>query len=451
MGRKRKRRQSDNTDRLAAIIIGVVLISVVGVSGLMWYFIKKNRKDDMNTVQSGSGSIFTSNSELSKAIAETEKTDRQWRLADIAAARGKLDPARNGGPYALSAARQIPQNAINSLDGFEVRRSPSSPIPDFEVQRLRNTLQGCGPALTEAHKIALTPQGRFDINFNFQKPIDTMLEDEQNSRKTAWLLVHDAELRAADRDAAGAIQDVAGLLILGRYLEDEPVLISQLVRIAIHMLAIGALERAMTCSAVSDDSLKSIQALLESEASVKPLVISLRGERAMYHAMIESKNYQNTNLSDADHAWAIRMFKRAIDIAQKGPPYYSDEWTTLVNDLQNGPLAATRIMPHFGKVRDALVRQVASLRAAAIGIAAERYRRDKGEWPRDLKLLAPDYIKSIPTDPYFGGQFSYSRSIGGFSIFVKGNAPFVNGEFNTIGNTPDLCQGFRLINPELRR
>ena len=171
----------------------------------------------------------------------------------------------------------------------------------------------------------------------------------------------------------------------------------------------------------------------------------------MYHAMIESKNYQNTNLSDADHACAIRMFKRAIDIAQKGPPYYSDEWISLLYDLQNGPSAATRIMPHFGKVRDALVRQVASLRAAALGIAAERYRRDKGEWPKDLKLLAPDYIKSIPTDPYFGGPFCYGRSTGGFSIFVKGNAPLANGEFNTIGSGPDVCQGFRLLNPELRR
>jgi hypothetical protein len=449
MGKKRGRKRTRQSAITPAIIIGAVSFTILFVGGLLWVLLKKDRSADSNSAQSVTSS--GSSSELAKAIAETEKTDPQWRLADIAAARTKLDPDKNGAPLALSAARQISQNAITSLDGFDTRRIPSQPIPDSEVVRLRNTLRSCGPALTEARKIAFTPQGRFEINFNFDKPLDTLLDHAQNTRKTAWLLIHDSQLRSADRDAAGALQSVSATLNLARYFDDEPFAISQLVRIAIHMLAVGALERALTCSVIPDDSLKTIQEQLESAAAANTMVLTFRGERANYHATIECKNYQNTNLSDADHAWAIRAFHRAIELAKRSPPYYSDEWISLMNDVERGPPAATRIMPHFGKFRDAFARQTAVLRTAALAIAAERYRRDKGEWPKELKLLAPAYIKTVPTDPYFGGPISHGRSAAGFSIFVKGNAPFANGEFNSIGSGPDLCQGFRLLNPELRR
>jgi hypothetical protein len=429
------------------LIIGMLLFTIMIGGGFLWFLLRKNPKDGISAGQSRSGS----SSELTAAIAETEKTDRGWRLADIAAARRKLDPASNGGLLALSAARQVPQNAVSALDGFELRRDPTQPIPESEVQRLRNALRGCNPALTEARRIAFAPQGRFEIKFNFDKPLDTPLEQQQQSRKTAWLLAHSSELCSVDRDAAGAIEDVQATLILARYLDDEPFLISQLVRLAIQTIAISALERAMTCSVIPDDSLKSIQELLESETTGTPFVTALRGERANYHAMIECKNYQNTNLSDADYAWAIRTFHRAIETAKKGPPYYSAEWTSLVQDVQNGSAAATRLMPAFGKVRDAHTRVFANMRTAALAIAAERFRRDKGEWPTELKQLAPNYITTVPAEPYYGGPISLARPARGCSVYVKGNAAFASGEFNMIGNQPELCQGFRLLDPELRR
>jgi hypothetical protein len=455
MGRKRRRKQSLSPVLLPVFIVGLVFTVVIG-GGLVLYFKKKNNDSGFGTSNTSGSSTSTSNglsrgSPLSAALMETDRIDPYWRLADIAKYRVKLDPSKNGAPLALNAARQIPQSAINSLDGFDSRRFPGLQYPDGDVQRLRNSVRSCGGALTEARKMAFAPQGSFDINFNFERPLDTTLEYAQNSRKTAWLLQNDSILCSIDRDPAGAMEDVYCLLILARYFNDDPFLITQLVRAAISMIAISALERALACPAIPDYSLTRVQDCLEANASSQPLVIALRGERANYHATIECKNYPGANLSDADHAWAIRVFNRAIDVARRDPPYRSDEWNSLINDLMNGPPAATRIMPHIGKIRDAFARQVASLRAATIAIASERYRRDKGEWPQDLKALVPDYIRKLPTDPYTGAPFLHKRVNQGFSVYVQGPASAANGEFNAIGQGPDQCQGLRLLDPAGRR
>lgn len=453
MGNRQRRPRKRNPALVPVIVI--VTIFIIGISVLTWALLKKSGKTDTNVAQPGTNGAqpgtASSGSQLSAAIAETEKMDRKWRLADLAAARAKANPANNGAPRVLSAARQIPQNFFSEVNGLDTRRDPSQPFTDFEIQRLRNALNSCGPALAEARKIASVPQGQFEITFNFEKPLDTLLEHLNLSRKTAGLLARDADFRAANRDGDGAMQSAYALFTLAHYHDDEPFLICQLVRIAIQMQAFSALERALTCAKVSDDELAKMQRLLEFAAAANPTALSLRGERANAHAMIESKNYQGANLNDADHAWIIRTMNRAIALADKRLPYYSDEWTNMLKDLNNGSETALRVLPALGKVRDAFARDAAGLRTAALAVAAERYRRAKGHWPIELKLLAPDYIKTIPSDPYKGGPILHARVTQGFTVYVQGLAATSSGDFSAIGSRPEDCQGIRLLNPNLRR
>jgi hypothetical protein len=448
MATRRRRRPSGNSTFLPAIIIGVVLIILIGGGcGLTWFVLKMREKGGAN---SGPFS-FGSSSELSAAIAETDKKDRQWRLADIAVARMKLDPDKNGALLALSAARQFPQETLNALDGVDSRRDPSQPIPDFDVQRLRNALRSCGPAISEARKIAFKPQGQFEIDFNFERPLDTKLERQQLSRKAAALLVHDSQLLSVDRDGNGAMQSAYAAFILAHYHDDEPFLICQLVQVAIQMAAIGALERAMTCANIPDEILKATQELLESEAEANRTVMSFRGERASRHEMIELKQSPGDKISDSEHAWFLRIMNRGIELAKKGPPYYSSEWSSFLKDLGDGSPNVLRITPALDKIRDVLARRAANLRTASLAIAAERYRRDKGEWPSELRLLVPYYIKSVPSDPFAGGPILHAQVAQGFTVYVQGLAAVASGNFSAIGTMPDHCQGFRLLNPGLRR
>jgi hypothetical protein len=382
-------------------------------------------------------------------VAETDKLDPHWRLADIAKGRAKLDPAKNAGRLALSAARQVPDHALDKArDECVWRRDPSGPAPEPELERLRAVVRAYGPALTEARALADYSAGQIDIDFNFDRPLETKLEHLEPIRRTAHLLAFDARIRTAAGDAPGAVRSAGSILVLARCCRDEPISMSQLVNIAINAIAIDALEQALACTGISDDELLSLQWLLETGGN-DTLALALRGERALIHAAIET-NTAGT-VSPASHAWFLRTMNRAIDLAAKRVPHYSAEWTSFVADFQRDLPADLRVMPALDKFSASAARGTTYLRTAAVAVAAERYRRATGAWPTDLRQLVPAYIAALPTDPYTGNAIQSARTAQGFSAYVKGEAAVASGEFVAIGAQAEKCQGFRLLNPQRRR
>lgn len=441
---QRRRKQSRKTNYVALILVAMICFIIIG-GGITLVLVKRQRGIGGRDDRSGN-----STSELAAAVAETDASDPRWRLEDLVKARTKLDPNRNSAPLAISAARQVPGTALNALDGTDPRPDPSQPLPEYHLQRLRSTLPSCASAVGEARRMADFTTGQFDINFNFQSPLETKLEPETLARKTAFVLVCDSQFRAAEGDAAGAVRSTAALLILARCYSDDPFLISALMKVAIDSMAVGALEQSLTCAAVSDGDLKALQELFEGQAA-ETQVLALRGERAMRHAAIEAKTFVGGDVSPSAHAWFLRSMNRAIDLTGKRVPYYSPEWTSYLDKVRSSPEDGLRILPAIDKLRDAFARQAAILRTAAVALAAERYRRATGSWPTDLRQLVPNYIASLPTDPYTGNPIQSAETAQGFSVYVKGLAAVASGEFGAIGNKPENCQGVRVLNPDRRR
>jgi hypothetical protein len=433
MARGRRRRKSSPVG-LFVLIFGALAI-LVGGGVLIYNLVKKDKR----------GGTEGEGSELQKVIAETEKNDPKWKLQDIAAARTRLDPAKNGATLVLNIARQLPQNFGAAAEGINTRLDPTRAISEFDAQRLRQVVQGNVLAVGEARKIAFSPQGQYDLQINFQNPIDTLLPHLQDSRRVAQLLLFDSELHAAERDGSAAMQSAYALFTLARYSADEPFLICQLVRFAEGTIAIAALERAMTCANIPDDGLLAMQKLLEAEGAANAFGFALRGERASLHILAEKGV---SKVSDADHAWQLQTMNRAIDLARKQLPLQSQAWEALVADLRNGSESARRVMPAFDKVHEAAARSAANMRTAAVALAAERYRRAKGDWPSSLKDLTPNYIKALPTDPFTGGQLQYFKAADGIIIYALGPN---KGAFTAVGSQLHENCGLRLLNPDRRR
>jgi hypothetical protein len=443
MGTRKRRTRSRKTNYGPIILVAAICFALVLAGGFAFVLVIRQRGNGDRDNRPGAPA---STSELAAAVADTDKLDPNWRLADIARTRARLDPEKNCVRLALSA-RQVPDTAFNVLDGRESRRDPSRPPPASEVDRIRSVVQSYGQALSEARGMAGYSAGQFDINFNFDRPLDTKLEAEQMGRKTAALLLCDAEVRAAAGDGPGAVRSAIAILVLARCYQDEPFLISHLLKIAINAIAIDALEQALTCASVSDDELVLLQWLLET-GGAETLLSALRGERATIHAAIE-KNTVGT-VSTASHAWFLRTMNRTIDLTSKGAAYSSPEWTSFLADVRGGLPTDLRVMPALDKISAAGSRGTAILRTTAVAVAAERYRRAVGAWPTDLRQLVPNYISALPTDPYTGNAIQSAQTPQGFSVYVQGQAATASGEFSAIGTQPEKCQGFRLLNPERR-
>jgi hypothetical protein len=331
------------------------------------------------------------------------------------------------------------------------------PNQDNEINQLRNNVQACGAAVAEARKISSYPDGAYWIDWNFKRPIDTLLPHGNAVRKVSPLLLADALVRAADKDGDGAVQSAIALLNMAHYQRDEPVLITQLVRVVIRLQAIHALERAMTCANVPDDALILLQQILQAEAAAPGLRVALRGERASTDSWAASVakgegSWGALSVSDDDVAWYLREVNAMIDLAHKPTLKHASEWQSLVNEIKSARNDIRNIMPAVDKVSDKLVRSDAQMQTAAIAMAVERYRRAKGDWPSDLKQLVPTYMKSLPVDPYTGEPFRYSRLSEGVSVYSLPKGAFDSkGEFRTIGFADHESIGFRLINGSSRR
>jgi hypothetical protein len=111
------------------------------------------------------------------------------------------------------------------------------------------------------------------------------------------------------------------------------------------------------------------------------------------------------------------------------------------------------LMPANQKVSEAYRRSQAGLRCARVAVAAERYRRDKGRWPKTLDELTHDYLKAVPTDPYDGKPLRYKHLADGVIVYSVGPDKEDNGGARNRNNAQakGIDYGFRLWDVAARR
>ena len=71
-------------------------------------------------------------------------------------------------------------------------------------------------------------------------------------------------------------------------------------------------------------------------------------------------------------------------------------------------------IPTWLGMSDALVR------TAIAGLAAERFRLDRGRWPDSLEQLVPTYLSEIPRDPFAAGPLKLRKLPDGLFIYSVG-------------------------------
>jgi hypothetical protein len=111
------------------------------------------------------------------------------------------------------------------------------------------------------------------------------------------------------------------------------------------------------------------------------------------------------------------------------------------------------VMPSYARAITLSHRAWAEMASARVALAAERYRMDHGQWPAQLDDLVPQYMETVPHDPFADGPLSYMVAEDGITIYtVSENEVDDHGDIDDApdeeGSPPD--SGFRLLNPEQR-
>jgi hypothetical protein len=295
--------------------------------------------------------------------------------------------------------------------------------------------------------------------------IDTPLPHVQRARVVARLLAADSAILAHDGDIDGALDSCRAILATARSIDDEPFLISHLVRIAITNVALKAVSRVLGQGEPTDAALARMQELLLDELKQPLLVIGVKGERALSAETIRriaAGELPASALSDSaggsrepapvavapwekllydfQLALSLDSMTKAVKIARQPASKRQalwESWEADRNRIMRDPLGrftssiAYAVTPAVIAASTAFSRYETELGAHAILLAGERHRRKFGNWPDSVAAIDRAILASAPVDPFSGRPYRLVQRDGRLLIYSIGpNGQNELGEYN---------------------
>lgn len=257
-----------------------------------------------------------------------------------------------------------------------------------------------------------------------------------------------------------SVQALLGSLAIARSLEEEPMLISQLVRYAIGAVSHFGIERMLTRVQPSEEDLDALQRELVRLGNSSFIANALGGEVGLVletfdlpanelaqaasfsfsqgfpwgpnttnrSAVLLFGLYRASGLLGNDRAASVDFLFRLLQIGRK-PAHERlellDRWEADISSISSewyrGHLFTGSALPAMGKSVAREVNYLAMCRCAAAGIAVERYRlTHAGQLPPSLDALVPKYLDAVPIDPADGKPLRFLPRPVGFTVYAVG-------------------------------
>jgi len=264
-------------------------------------------------------------------------------------------------------------------------------------------------------------------------------------RSMARLLRSEAALRASAGNIQGAMEDYEAIIGLGETLVEEPIIISQLVRIAMMGILFQGMGSALTPGQLTPEQARAFvdgtAGMYHREALVNALVTEATfGTEAM-------ENFRNGQvfpdvpseanavlgfiyqtpiggiMLSSDRQNYAEFMERLAQAAQA--PYYEVQAELEAIDSEVDDLSILNVMtpilvPALTRVEGAQARSEAMLDLTRIGLSLEAYYTETGNYPENLNVVARDLGGSVPLDPYTGNSYVYRPAGETFTLYSVG-------------------------------
>lgn len=349
-------------------------------------------------------------------------------------------------------------------------------------------LKPYGPALAELHAANKRPFSRFNANYTLDNPWGILLPQLAVVKRTCQLLRLKTSAELAAGQSEQALQDALLMLRLVDSPKDEPMLISQLVRVACLEITMQPIWEGLAERRWSDTQLQALQSRLQQFNFLADLRHALNSEKVWGNvtiglvrdlrrpgyllSLLESEDKVEPWQKEADRVlvkvprdWfdqEQRNYNQLFDerllsgfdiVARRVYPRVADENVHLMEKaLQNRDTAlkdhlvfATAFLGALGRVHLKLSGAQGYADLATVACALERHRLATGQHPETLAALSPRFLKQVPHDLITGQPLHYERTEDGqFLLYSVGwNETDDNGElaFLASGRGPEKKEG----------
>ena len=413
--------------RLVLWGLGGLVVLGVGLYGL----------DDMRTAR-----------RIKTTVADLDDTDPGWRLEEIEAARITIADKDNSAILCVELARALGKWPDHKFDEKMTDILLPERLDDERMKLLDAEMTRLGPIRLAARRLADMPLGRHKIEYAFN-PLATLLPDVQETRKAASLFRYEMLYQSNKGNVSEAVRAGRACVCAGRSFYDDPNLISQLVRIAIIAIGLNGVERALSLGESNEAELVALDKLLADEEKHNSLLVALRGERASSYQLfsrlgsgaIPSNNFR-AEMGMTEEPLFERMFITPRWQMRRQQPVMMDMMNRLVENARlpsheqasgeseidreikgkrvSAPLIGM-LIPATNKVAEACRRKTGTVAAMRGLIAVERFRMKYGKWPAKLSEVVPEFLDSLPTDPFDGTPIKMVRTSDGIIVYTVGN------------------------------
>jgi hypothetical protein len=318
------------------------------------------------------------------------------------------------------------------------------PLPPEMLQAMQALVDDNSRTLELLREAAAMEQCRYPIEI--RQGYDTLLPHLGSLRRAGRLLAVEARLHIERGEVDAALECIRTAYAAGESLENEPFLVSQLVRTSIEVQAIGEVEWVLSRAQFDGAQLSRLEKILSrgitaeqmqkaltAEGGVGMSVFRMPVERAqgMYNMPPTVVRLQRASgLSDLDQLAYLDILKEMHALATQPPQerrFADNALDEKVRSLPRYCLATRTMVPALGAAFNAIDTLTTHRRLAQAGIAVERYRLANGTLPSTLEELVPAYLDDVPIDPFTDKPIQYRHLDTGYLLYGVGKDGTDNG------------------------
>jgi hypothetical protein len=336
-----------------------------------------------------------------------------------------------GWDYGMAADLSVCAAAMQGTNGAALPDSAQA------ASIILDKMKSSEPTLTELQAAAARRYCRFNINYEVLNKPDDYAAIVEHFTLGKWLfrfltLHAEAEMVVGRTDQA--LKDLNVMFRVDDGLKDEPLIISQLVRMADMALLLQPVGEGLAEHRWSEDQLRLLQERLQKTDLIASTVRAFYGERdicynpAFDQGYMFPRGWNRLEQLDVDRAFQNSVLAR-IDLAAR-------EVNPSVNhsiDLafrKSHPATGFRTVLHHQFMAKAMLQVFSSVSQKAafaqnhvdlamLACALERYRLAQARYPDDLDALVPLFLPVLPHDIINGQPLKYRRTDDGRFILYS--------------------------------
>lgn len=257
---------------------------------------------------------------------------------------------------------------------------------------------------------------RYPIDFT--AGYNAILTAQQETRTIARLLTLSAHVHAHDGQGAETLRDVTAIFAVSDSLQGERILVSQLLRIAVHAMGCEVTADMLPHCKWTDTELQNLQIEIGRARFRSEMQTAFHGELALCLDAIDGDPYPQRLFRSANKLKAIELLAESTSgmetswlEAVKGQQKVDAELNAMSAKTFSRMtyMSVLQILPAIQRTMNAGIKAEARQNSCIATIAAQRYRLQHGTLPQaltDLKDFIPekDPSKSTRLIDLFDGQ-----------------------------------------------